>query len=143
MRRMLIITSDKNNAVSLRTLLEKFHLEFEIAIGEETGRTILSERFMDIIVIEASTMKGGTSWVFSFLASRRLSIPVVVLGAAQNTLADLPLDPALIRWVPPPLDGDKIMAAIREVERLGPRVTWDPATMVDSSIAPLASISED
>lgn len=117
MRRMLVLTCDKNNAVRLRTLLEKLRLEFEIAIGEETGRTILSERFMDLILLDASAIRAGMSWVFPFLEDRRLRMPVLVLGAAEGVLREAPPHPELIRWIPPPIDQARLEEAIDEAVR--------------------------
>ncbi len=119
MRRVLILTTDKNNAVRLRTMLEDFRIEFEIAIGEDTGRTILSGRFMNLIMIDASSLVGGTSWVFSFLKERRLKIPVLVIGADEHSLREVPPDPGLVHFLPPPVDCERLEKALEEVGALG------------------------
>lgn len=112
MKRMLVLTSDKQNAVRLRTMLEGLRLEFEIAIGEDTGRTILSERFMNLVLIEASALKGGTSWVFSFLQRRRLHVPVIILGADESALREKPENLGDVRFISPPIDQAKVEAAL-------------------------------
>ncbi len=127
MIRMLLLTNEKNNAVRLRTVFEKMELEFEIAIGEETARTILSERFMNLVVMDASVLKGGTCWVFSFLHTRRLRIPVLILGADHTALKEPPPDPELVRFLPPPLDPGRIRQAVEEIARLCVRESgWKP-----------------
>ncbi len=114
MKRILILTNDKNNAVRMRTMLESLRLEFEIAIGEDTGRAILSERFMSLILLDASALKGGTSWIFSFLDNRRLRVPIVILGGEEKMLRERPNDPDLVRFVAPPIDQEKVERAIHE-----------------------------
>jgi len=124
---MLLLTNDKNNAVRLRTVFEKMNIEFEIAIGEETARAILSERFMNMIVIDAAALKGGTCWVFSFLHNRRLKVPVLVLGADHTILKEPPPDPSLVRFLPPPLDPQRIQQAVEEVAQMaGNEKNWKP-----------------
>ena len=119
MKRMLVLTSDKHNAVRLRTMLVKLRLEFEIAIGEDTGRTVLSERFMNLVLIDASALKGGTSWVFSFLQRRRLHVPIIILGADESALREKPENMDDIMFIPPPIDQAKVEAALHRYEAWG------------------------
>jgi DNA-binding NtrC family response regulator len=116
---MLILTSDKQNAVRLRTMLEKMRLEFEIAIGEDTGRAILSERFMNLILIDASALKGGTSWVFSFLERRRLQVPIIILGAEESALKERPATLETIKFLPLPVDQARVEATLAELGAWG------------------------
>jgi len=88
MRRVLLVARDKQHAVRLRNLLEELELEFEIAIGEEIGKGILSERYMDAVLVDASMIRSENFWLFSFLLNRRLPIPVVILGGEGR---DIPL----------------------------------------------------
>jgi len=113
MKRILILTSDKNQAVQLRAMLETVRQEFEIAIGEETGRAILSQRYMNLIMVDASTLKSGSSWVFGFLANRGLRVPIVLLGADRSVVMDVPSeDLPQVAFVPPPLDLKKLICAM-------------------------------
>jgi DNA-binding NtrC family response regulator len=113
MKRILILTSDKNQAVQLRAMLESMRQEFEIAIGEETGRAILSQRYMNLIMIDAATLKSGSSWVFDFLTNRGLRVPIVVLGAEKNAVKEVPSeDLPQVAFVAPPIDLKKLSFAI-------------------------------
>ena len=113
MKRILILTSDKNQAVQLRGMMEAMRQEFEIAIGEETGRAILSQRYMNLIMVDASTLKSGSSWVFGFLANRGLRVPIVVLGADKTVVKEVPSDDLpQVAFVPAPLDQKKLVCAL-------------------------------
>ncbi len=113
MKRILILTSDKNQAVQLRAMMESIRQEFEIAIGEETGRAILSQRFMNLIMIDAATLKSGSSWVFDFLVNRGLRVPIVVLGAEKGSVKQVPCeDLPEVAFVAPPIDQKKLVGAI-------------------------------
>jgi len=138
MRRILILTNDKNNAVTLRTLLEKYRIEFEIAIGEETGRTILTERFMNLILLDAAAIKGGTSWIFPFLESRRLRIPILVVGADETALTAPIANADDVRFLPQPLEPEKIVAAIDATDHERRKHTLERV-----NVAPLGSFSDD
>ena len=141
MRRILILTNDKNNAVTLRTLLEKYRIEFEIAIGDETGRTILTERFMNLILLDAAAIKGGTSWIFPFLESRRLRIPIIVVGAGEGALTVPPANQGDVRFLPQPLEPEAIVAAIDAVDRESRKITLERVNA--APLAPLGSFSDD
>lgn len=118
MRRILILTGDKTQAVHFRALLESFRAEFEIAIGEDIARSILSQRYMNMILIDASTLKLGSSWVFNFLANRGLQVPIVILGAdASAVTGDLP-ESTDITCVPPPIDIAKLESILKVSARI-------------------------
>ena len=113
MKRILILTSDKNQAVQFRAMMESTRQEFEIAIGEETGRAILSQRYMNLILIDAATLKSGSSWVFEFLSNRGLRVPIVVLGAEKGSVKEVPSeDLPDVTFIAPPIDQRKLVGAI-------------------------------
>ena len=108
MKRILILTNDKNNAFQLRNAFEDLRVEFEIAIGKESAHEILSTRYMNLIIIDAATLEGGSSWVFTFLAHKGLQIPVVILGADEKIIAKMSGIHGQVYCVSLPIDQEKL-----------------------------------
>jgi hypothetical protein len=85
--RILILGETKENSYEIRNLLDNRCYELEIALSKDIGRTILSSRLMDLLVVHTEAIDDEIPDFFEFLSDRGISIPVMVLGEEASTFA--------------------------------------------------------
>jgi DNA-binding NtrC family response regulator len=78
--RILIIGNSKETTYELRNMLDNRRFELEIALSPDVGKTILSERWMNLLIIHTELLDDRSAKLFEFIADRDLEIPIIVVG---------------------------------------------------------------
>ena len=86
--RILILGQTKENSYEIRNLLDNRKFELEIALNKDVGKTVLSTRLMDLLIVHTEAIDEDTSEFFEYLSDRGVSIPVVVVGEEARSLAN-------------------------------------------------------
>jgi DNA-binding response OmpR family regulator len=86
--RILILGQTKENSYEIRNLLDNRKFELEIALNKEVGKTVLSTRMMDLLIVHTEAIDEDTTEFFDYLNDRGISIPVMVVGEEAKSLAD-------------------------------------------------------
>ncbi len=78
--RILIVGGSKENAYEIRNLLDNRRFELEIALTPDVGKAVLSERWMNLLVIHTDLLDERSTKLFEFIADRDIEIPIMVVG---------------------------------------------------------------
>lgn len=78
--RILILGQTKESTYEIRNLLDNNKFELEIALSGDVGKTILSQRQMDLLILHTEMLSDAADEFFSFLKENDLEIPVFILG---------------------------------------------------------------
>lgn len=78
--RILIVGNTKESTYEIRNLLDNRRYELEIALTPEVGRNILSERWMNLLIIHTEMLDERSQKLFEFLQDRDIDIPILILG---------------------------------------------------------------
>ena len=78
--RILIIGNSKETTYEIRNLLDNRRFELEIALSPDVGKTILTERWMNLLIIHTELLDERSAKLFEFLADRDIDIPILILG---------------------------------------------------------------
>ena len=78
--RILIVGNTKESTYEIRNLLDNRRFELEIALSPEVGRSILSERWMNLLIIHTELLDEKSAKFFEFLVDREIDIPIMILG---------------------------------------------------------------
>jgi len=87
--RILIIGNSKESTYEIRNLLDNRRFELEIALSPEVGRTILSERWMNLLIIHTDLLDERSMKLFEFISDRDLEIPIMVVGEETDKFRKL------------------------------------------------------
>jgi len=78
--RILILGNSKETTYEIRNLLDNRRFELEIALTPEVGRSILSERWMNLLIVHTEMLDEKSAKFFEFLSDRDIDIPIMILG---------------------------------------------------------------
>ncbi|MBN1419105.1 MAG: hypothetical protein JXP34_10030 [Planctomycetes bacterium] len=124
-RRILVVGTTKECVFQIRSQLDGYPVELEIALGEEVARTVLRERVMHGIILDAAVAASEPVELLEFLLDRGLDIPVIFVGeGAEAAAAGVPPDIVAVA-VPKPYAAEDLVAALRRTER-GPAPVQNP-----------------
>ena len=82
--RILILGNSKETTYELRNLLDNHRFELEIALSADVGRSILSERWMNLLIIHTELLDERSARLFEFMADRDIEIPILVVGEERQ-----------------------------------------------------------
>lgn len=82
-RRLLLLEEDRHNIDDLRDAFFQLGYECEVVLDLATGRTILAERRMDIIVINAKVLGGREEKVLAELKAEAPAMRVVIYNGTK------------------------------------------------------------
>jgi len=90
--RILILGQTKENSYEIRNLLDSRRFELEIALNKDVGKTVLTTRRMNLLIIHTEML--GSEEIrdfFQFLDEQGISIPMMLLGEeASRMRQDIP-----------------------------------------------------
>lgn len=78
--RILIVGNSKETTYEIRNLLDNRRFELEIALSPDVGKSILSERWMNLLIIHTELLDERSAKLFEFLNDRDIEIPIMILG---------------------------------------------------------------
>ncbi len=87
--RILIVGGSKESAYEIRNLLDNRRFELEIALSPEVGRAVLSERWMNLIIIHTELLDERSEKFFEFIADRDIETPILVVGEEAKKFRDV------------------------------------------------------
>ena len=61
--------------------------KLEIALNKEVGKTVLSTRMMDLLIVHTEAIDEEATEFFQYLHDRDIGIPVMVVGEEAQTLS--------------------------------------------------------
>ena len=70
--RILILGETKENSFELRNLFDNHRFELEIALNKDIGKTVLSTRMMNLLVMHSETINEESTEFFSYLSGLSL-----------------------------------------------------------------------
>ena len=86
--RILILGETKESSFEIRNLFDNPSFELEIALNKEIGKTVLSTRVMDLLVMHSETINEESTEFFSYLTGRGSSLPLMVMGEEAATCSE-------------------------------------------------------
>jgi len=78
--RILIVGNSKESTYEIRNILDNRRFELEIALSPEVGRSILAERWMNLLIIHTDLLDDRCEKLFEFIADRDIEIPILIVG---------------------------------------------------------------
>jgi DNA-binding response OmpR family regulator len=111
--RILIIGNSKETTYEIRNLLDNRRFELEIALTPEVGRTILSERWMNLLIIHTELLDERSMKLFEFLADRDIEIPIMILGEEARKFRDVVRSRNEVECFEKPYPVDEMLSYIR------------------------------
>ena len=78
--RILIFGESKETSFELRNLFDNHRFELESALNKDVGKTVLSTRMMNLIVMHSETINEESTEFFSYLTGQGVSLPLMVCG---------------------------------------------------------------
>ena len=113
--RILILGTNKETTYEIRSMLDSYRFELEIALSPEVGRQVLDTRQMNLILVHSEMLKGEETELLQYLRSNRDRIPLAVMGEAAESLgraADLPFD---VKCFDKPYQTDDVISFIKDL----------------------------
>jgi DNA-binding NtrC family response regulator len=86
--RILILGQTKENTYEIRNMLDAQRFELEIALSQEIGKAVLSQRKMNLLILHTEAIDGHMEELFDFLEERGIEIPIIVLGEEATRLRE-------------------------------------------------------
>ena len=68
--RILILGETKENSFELRNLFDNHRFALELALNKDIGKTVLSTRMMNLLVMHSETINEESTEFFSYLSGR-------------------------------------------------------------------------
>ena len=87
--RILIIGNSKESTYEIRNLLDSKRFELEIALTPDVGKTVLSERWMNLLIIHTDLLDERCVKLFEFIADRDIEIPILVVGEDASKFREI------------------------------------------------------
>jgi DNA-binding response OmpR family regulator len=87
--RILILGQTKESSFEIRNLLDNRRYELEIALSPDVGKSILSSRCMNLLIVHTETMGEDAREFFDFLEDQGISIPIMILGEEAGRFRDV------------------------------------------------------
>jgi DNA-binding NtrC family response regulator len=78
--RILIVGNSKESTYEIRNLLDNHRFELEIALTPEVGKSVLAERWMNLLIIHTDLLDERSVKLFEFIEDRDLEIPIMIVG---------------------------------------------------------------
>ena len=112
--RILIMGQTKENTYELRNLLDSRRFELEIALNQEVGKLILSQRSMNLLILHTEMLDGeAEKEFFGFLNEQEIDIPVFIVGEETERCREtLPGDKNGFRCFEKPYPVEELMTSI-------------------------------
>ncbi len=78
--RILIVGGSKESTYEIRNLLDHRRFELEIALSPDVGKSVLAERWMNLLIIHTDLLDERCVKLFEFMADKDMDIPIMVVG---------------------------------------------------------------
>ena len=82
--RLLIVGHDRDAAYALRNVFETEPYELEVALGLEVVKSVMRERHVDLVVIDATLCLGEGFDLIDYQLDHGLDIPMVLVGGEST-----------------------------------------------------------
>lgn len=113
--RILILGQTKENTYEIRNMLDNKSFELEIALSRETGKQILSQRRMSLLILHTEAIDGETEDFFEYLEDRGIEIPVLLFGEEANRLGESMPIRSNVRCFEKPYAVDDVLTTIKSL----------------------------
>jgi DNA-binding response OmpR family regulator len=113
--RILIVGNTKESTYEIRNLLDNRRFELEIALSPEVGRSILSERWMNLLIIHTELLDEKSLKLFEFLADREIDIPIMIVGEEAAKYREVVRCRNEVECFEKPYHVDELLSFIREI----------------------------
>jgi DNA-binding NtrC family response regulator len=87
--RILIVGNSKESTYEIRNILDNHRFELEIALSPEVGKSILAERWMNLLIIHTDLLDERCEKLFEFIEDRDLDIPILIVGEDAKKFRDV------------------------------------------------------
>ncbi|MFQ5653984.1 MAG: hypothetical protein ACE5GW_04555 [Planctomycetota bacterium] len=82
--RVLIVGCDKDSAYAIRNVFELEHIELELALMLEVAKSVLLERHIDLIIIDARLCLQDDFDLIDFQLDHGLQVPMILVGGEST-----------------------------------------------------------
>ncbi len=78
--RILILGQSKEHTYEVRNLLDNRRFEIEIALSVDVARTILGQRYMNLLVLHTEVPAQEMKEFLGFIRDRAIDLPLLIFG---------------------------------------------------------------
>ncbi len=114
--RILILGQTKEHTYEVRNLLDSRKFEIEIALSAETAKTILTQRYMNLLVLHTEVPLEAVNEFFSFVRDRAIDLPLLVCGEETTQFRESIPDWLEVSYFEKPYAVDEIYSCIQGLE---------------------------
>ena len=87
--RILILGQTKEHTYEVRNLLDHRKFEIEIGLSAEVAKTILTQRYMNLLILHTEVPLEAAKEFFTFVKDRAIDLPLLIFGEETTQLREL------------------------------------------------------
>ena len=114
--RILILGRTKEHTYEVRNLLDNRKFEIEIVLSAEVAKTVLVQRFMNLLVLHTEVPEETTKDFLEFCTTQGVELPLFIFGEETAQVRELVPAWMEVRCFDKPYAADDVFSAIRELE---------------------------
>ena len=114
--RILILGKSKENTYEVRNLLDNRKFEIEIALSVDVGRTVLSQRYMNLIIMHTEVSREEATEFFAYVDQQAVDLPLFVFGEETTQYRDLLPEWVEATYFEKPYAASSVYSAIQGLE---------------------------
>lgn len=116
--RILIIGHDRDSAYALRNVFDNQPYELEIGLGIEVAKSVLLERKIDLLLVDAQVCMQPEFDLIDFQIDHGVKIPVLLIGGESSGVRRSVRSKQGVEVSYVDADGDQLLGWVRSCEVL-------------------------
>lgn len=114
--RILILGQSKEHSYEVRNLLDNRKFEMEIALSVDVAKTILTQRYMNLLVLHTEVPVEAMKEFFLFIRDRGIDLPLLIFGEETTQVRTLIPDWLEVSYFEKPYAADQVYRCIEGLE---------------------------
>ncbi len=114
--RILLLGKTKEQTYEVRNLLDTRKFEIEIALSVDVARTVLAQRYMNLLVVHTEVPESDLVEFFSFVEEQAIDLHLLVFGEETTAVRDKVPEWMEISYFEKPYAADEVYRCIEGLE---------------------------
>ncbi len=114
--RILILGQSKEHTYGVRNLLDNRKFEIEIALSVDVAKTILTQRYMNLLVLHTEISVEAMKEFFLFIRDRAIDLPLLIFGEETTQYRELIPNWLDVSYFEKPYAADEVYSTIQGLE---------------------------
>ncbi|MCI0650903.1 MAG: hypothetical protein L0Z55_03350 [Planctomycetes bacterium] len=110
----MILGQDKDSAYAIRNVFDMERFELELALQLDVAKTVLQERFIDLIILDPAIALEESFDLIDFQLDHGLEVPILMVGGESTGVRRKVRSKKGIKVFNVPADGFKLLAFVHE-----------------------------